>query len=411
MLRRHWIPPLGLLTAHLAHGMSWAFLFVLAAEVDAGVTLDSLAWVHLVALGWLTLIGLSVLLHVIPAFTDKQWYGEGWARSALVVYAIGAGGLIASFATHAFALLTVFGAVIAAGLLGYLIPAFATLFVPPPPERTERAIARALGTTLVFLAIAVGLGVTLTILIRTSPFVALAVALVHADIALLGWLSLLIIGVSVRTLRVIGGSDARMPRLHVVIGIAMLLGVLVTAAGFALGRPSVVDAGAVALVIAAAAYLLQLGVLLVGGDNPHRPPRAFAIASGAWLAVCVGLGIGILFGGPYGAALVFVLLVGWLGQMVNAHMHHIGIRLLSTMARGNDDETRPIELLDGRLSWLTFGAFQIAVLTGLWAIIARDSTPAWISATCGVIGWIAMTGNVIVAWGRAQQPASTISLL
>jgi hypothetical protein len=390
------------LTAHLAHGASWAFLFAVAATIDQGVTLESLAWVHLVALGWLTLTALAILLHVIPTFTDNPWRGESLARGALFFYVIGAGGLIASFADRAVALLPLFGGIVALSLLAYVSPAFVTLFVPPPAERTERIIAGALGTTLLYLAVAVALGVLLTVVVRTDPFAAVTVAPIHADVALLGWLSMLVFGVSTRTLRVITGNDARMPVLHIVAGNAAPLGIIATAIGFWLGLEPLVDAGAVALALAAVLYAVYLTRMLAGARNPHRPPQAFVVASGLWLLVAVGLGAGIVFGRGYGSALVVVLLVGWLGQMVVAHLHHIGIRLLATVARGDDDETRPAELLVGRLSWATFAAFQFAVFAAVIGSIARDAAAMRFAAACGVLGWLMMTSNVAVAWRRAR---------
>jgi hypothetical protein len=62
-----------------------------------------------------------------------------------------------------------------------------------------------------------------------------------------------------------------------------------------------------------------------------------------------------------GAAAALLLLVGWLGQMVNGHLYHIGIRLISTVARGDDDETRLGQLLAAPLSWASFALFQVAV--------------------------------------------------
>ena len=97
--------------------------------------------------------------------------------------------------------------------------------------------------------------------------------------------------------------------------------------------------------------------------------------------------------------------------MVIAHFHHIGVRLIATIYRGEDDETRPQELLEARLSWFTWGSFQIAI-----AIIAaglledRLSTIAR-GSVFGIAAWIAMTANILAARARAKVLPRTVNLV
>ena len=362
-----------------------------------------IGWVHLVALGWLTTIALSVLLHVVPAFTDNRWKAEGLTRASLWIYGFGAAGLIASFFADRPSTLPAFGAVLAAGLALYVVPAFLTLFAPPPAERTERAIARALGLTLAFLVATAGLGVALTALLVREPASAARLAPAHAGLGLVGWLSLLIAGVSTRTLRAMSGNTARMPALHIAVGSAGALGVLSLAAGLAAENAAAAGGGAALLVVAALLYCLQLALTLKGSTNPHLPPQAFVAASGVWLLAAIALGLA-----GRELAFTFVFLVGWVGQMVIGNLHHIGIRVLATVMRGDEDETAPGDLLDARLSWLAFCGFQGAVLLAAIGIAAGASVTIQAAAALGSVAWCAMTANIFVAVRSSR--ASVLSL-
>jgi hypothetical protein len=55
-------------------------LWQLAARGVHGASTPAIAWVHLVALGWLSLIALSVMLFVVPQFVEIEWRGDVWAR-------------------------------------------------------------------------------------------------------------------------------------------------------------------------------------------------------------------------------------------------------------------------------------------------------------------------------------------
>src|SRR5664279_3534262 len=84
--RRHWIPPVALVAGQLAHGASWILLLVLALHRPFTLGAPALGWLHLIALGWLTMTALTILVHVIPGFTDATWRGERIARGALLVF-------------------------------------------------------------------------------------------------------------------------------------------------------------------------------------------------------------------------------------------------------------------------------------------------------------------------------------
>lgn len=403
-VRRHWIPPAGLLFGQLCHGASWllALLIAIAFNADPAV-MPAIAWIHLVALGWITVTAFSVLLHAIPAFLDVTWKRETAARVSLGVAAAAIAAFVVTFCIS-LGSLGVVASILAIALFTYLTTAWETLGAAFRSEdRIDRAVARAFAMTLGMLGLAILLGVTLAWALGGAFSLSWSVQLpgAHANLALFGWLTLLIYGVSARTLRPITGARSRWPKLHVITGSATLVGALILPAGIALQSRAATWAGGVLLALGAACYIVDTSDVLRRSTNPHRPPRAFVAAALTWLAVAIALGAGVLFGRPWQAAYVFVVLMGWVAQMVDAHIFHIGVRLLATIYRGDDDETPPIELLDPRLAWTAFALFQLAVAAITAGLLVPSPNACAIGAILGFCGWIV----TIVAMAAARRAA------
>ncbi|MHB1797103.1 MAG: hypothetical protein ACYCUI_02255 [Vulcanimicrobiaceae bacterium] len=408
--RRHWIPPGALVFGQLAHGASWLLLLWIATRGSlAGVTPAMLAWVHLVALGWFTMAALAILIHALPGFTEVTWEGERLARAALWFFGAGSLALVVAFLTYPAAL----GWAALSILLGialYLLPAYRTLGKAMRGEGAQRAIARATGATFAFLILTALAGAGLAALLGGWPVPAWIASLpaAHAQLGLFGWLSLLIFGVSARTIAPIAGGKSRFRWMHVAVGVLALLGVPLLAIGLGLGSQPLVWLGGTLFAASAIVYAIDIADCVFRATVAHRPPQAFVLASVTWLLVSLAAGAGVLLGEPWRYAYVFLLLIGWVGQMVNAHAYHIGIRLLSTLYRGDDDETPPGVLLDARLSWISFAAFQAAVAVVAVGLARYDPALASYGAAIGFGGWIAMVANVGVARRRAAHGAGGV---
>ena len=411
--RRHWIPPAALIYAQLAHGFSW--LLILWAAWSGNLTggLYGFAWIHTIALGWVTMAALGILQHALPAFVDVEPRGETPARWSMVFYGIGVAGLLYGFLAQPRALAGA-GALILAALLVYVGCAFVTLAQAMNGERVQRAVARAFSGTFVFLlaTAVVGFGLAWMLSGRSAPAWISTLPPAHGNLGALGWLSLLIFGVSMRTLRPITGGGTRFRWMHIVVGSFALFGVPLLAAGVSMGNAVLWWIGGALFAIAAVGYAFDAFDILRRATNPHRPPQAFVAAAVLWFLCALVLGGYVLAGKPWGEAYFFVLLIGWVGQMVNAHLYHIGIRLLSTVYRGEDDETRPQELLENRLSWYSFLAFQLAIAVILVALLQDDNALAARGAIFGMTGWIAMMANILAARSRAKayKPPTIIRL-
>jgi hypothetical protein len=410
-IRRHWISPGALIFAQLAHGASWLILgWAALAGPSWSLDFPAIAWIHTVALGWATVAATAVLLHVIPQFADVEWRLENLARRSVFVFAIGVALFVGALLTRP--PLAIWGAgLIALALLGYCTAAGATLLQTLRGPRTERAIGRALATTLAFLFVTalLGLGMAFMLSGYAVPAWMAAVPAAHANLGMFGWLSLLVFGVSARTVRPITGDKSRFRAAHIAVGTLAVVGVPLLAVGLA-GTPWLVWPGAILFGSAAIVYALDIADVVRRATVPHRVPQAFMLAGVTWLTCGMILGAGTLAGRQWELAFGFVVLAGWIGQMINAHIYHIGVRVLLTIYRGEDDESRPQSVLDGRLSWGSFAAFQFAIASAAAGLLAHSAALVGAGAALGFIGWLAAIGNLAGARTRAMRPA-TISLL
>lgn len=403
--RRHWIPPGALIFAQLAHGVSWVLLAIVAA--NAGIAVASgaaLAWIHTVALGWLTMAALGILIHVVPGFTDVRWLRERTVRFTLLPFGAGIVCFVAGWFLSPLVVLA--GAVMMAlAFLGYYAIAVFTLRHAAEAGKTEAAIGRALTINLSFFLVVLLIGVAMAGSLASGRYSATLARLpaVHAELALYGWLSMLVYGVSARTMRPICGVLSRIRRLHVFVASSVLFGPILMAIGIGADIRSITWLGAIVLGAGAFCYAFDTLDIVRRATVRHRPPQAFVVASVVWLAVATLLGFGLLLGEPWASAYVFVMLIGWVGQMVNAHFLHIGVRLIATVIRGDDDETRPATLLDARLSWLAFATMQLAIALCCYGLLVDAASVVGSGAAIGLIAWVALAANAIVAGRRAWR--------
>lgn len=377
--RRDWIPPAALIYAQIAHGFSWLLIFWAAWSGNLANPLYGFAWIHTVALAWVTMAALAILRYALPNFIGVPWRGETAARWSIVAYGAGVPLLIGAFLRDP-VVLPFAGALVLAALAVYLGTGFATIASAMRGERVARAVARAFGGTFVFLlaTAVIGFGLTLN-LVTTLPAA-------HADLGTLGWLALLIFGVSMRTIRGITGEMTRFRWMHIAVGSLSVLGVPLLAAGVALHITALAWIGGALFGVAAVGYAFDTLDIVRRSSNPHRPPQAFIVAGILWFLIALAIGAGVLAGRPWQQTYGFVLLMGFVGQYVNAHMYAM----------------QPQDVLETRLSWYSFFAIQIAIAVIAAALLNESAGLAARGALFGAVGWIAMVANVLAARGRAK---------
>ncbi len=382
---RGWIPPVPLALGVLFGGLSWTLVILYGITPSFGI---ALAWIHAVALGSFTTIALSVLIHVIPGFTDLSWRGKTLARWSGGLLPFVAAGFVLSFASGFGLGVAIFGVVSSLLILAYSSAAVATL-AQRAPSATEGAIARAFLIVFVFLAVAALLGALLAYSYQAGDARLLQFAPQHAAVALVGWLTLLTMGVSVRTFRPILGSEPRWRAMHIASNTAMLLCAIAIPVALGIGIPALTRTAFVIGVVAAALYATDGFDRAYRAKTPNRPAHAFVVASLLWLLFSASAAAT----GAYNVAVVAAL-SGWLGQMINAHLHHIGIRVIATTLAGEGDETRPWQLVDLHLSWATVVCAQVAVALLVLGVAIQ---PPWCFLASGSIGVLAAAAFAINA--------------
>lgn len=406
-----WIPKDTLAAANVFAGASWVVMLWLALRGAEPGSLSSLGWVHVVALGWITVASLSVLLHVIAAFLDVEWFGQDVARWALRIFAVGVALLVAAFLLEDRAQIEGAALLTFAALCVYLTPTCITIGRALRGERLERMVASAFLITLAFLLVTGALGAAFGLALkgRLNPLILSALPQAHGVLGIAGWLTSLVFGVSARTMRAITGVKSRIAVAHVATSGLLLLGAIFFAIAMANGSSTLALAGIVLMCFGALFYAVDLFDILLRRQHPNPVPQMYVIIADVWLVACVALGAGVAAGKPWGAALTYLALVGWLGQMVNGHIHHIGVRLMITAVWSDDDETRPWTVVSKPLGTASWALSQIAVALGTLALAAGEGgTPLVIAACCGIAGWLSMVLTLFLAYQRVLKKTIVI---
>jgi hypothetical protein len=389
---RAWVPPIPLALGILSIALSWGLVLVYANTLSFGV---ALAWIHVLALGGFTTIALAVLIHAVPSFTDLPWRGKPAARIAGVIVPCGALGLAASFALQSTLGVGIFAVITASAIGVYAAVALVTLS-QRTQDRTDAAIARALWLVIFMLVCTAAFGVVLGIAYATGNAAALHVAPAHAALGIVGWLTLLTMGVSANTFRPLLGTSSRSRVLHIASNGGMGGAAILAPLGL-LFSPSLFTAACVIGIVAAFAYAADSFDRLLRASTPHRPVHAFVAAAMLWLVAAAAL----LLAGD-GASAIVAALAGWILSMVYAHLHHIAVRVLATIVLGANDQTPPWKLLNPALSWATFALTQLAAIFLL--VGTHENAPA-LTQGAGAAGLAALACyglNAIIAVRTAK---------
>lgn len=409
---RGWIPPLPFALGILSFGLSWIALFEVARSGSFGPSFLTFGWLHIVALGWLSLIALSVLLHAVPEFLDVPWKSRPVARASTLFFAAGVALLLAGFFFTNSNALQIGAAIALLALIVYMAAVVEPLRAAmKSTDRVTRAVARAFSGTFAFFILTALFGTAFAYAMNGHMPASWLQNLPHAHaiLGIGGWLTLLVVGVSARTMAPIAGARARRPLVHIIGSSTLMLGVIVAAIGVGIANVPTAIVGCALLVIGTLSYASDIIDVISRATVHHRPPQVLMIFAASFAVIAAILATCAAAGKPTANAAVYAALIGWIGSAILAHIHHIGVRLLLTTVRGEEDETRPEKVLTTQITWTTLALYELAAILGTLGLIINGAvgtsaiTCVEIASIAGFLAFATTLTNLAKAHHNARR--------
>lgn len=407
-----------------------ALLFFLLAQLAmvAGVAFPAtsllapttLATVHLLTVGWLTVLMLGALHQFIPVITAHGTVAGTSALVSLIAILTGLGGMEAGFLTldgrlppATLVALPVGGILVLAGVAIAAASLSRALWQARPLPFSARFVAAGIA----FLFAAVGMGIVLGCAFSSPELIAWAGAFtdglrLHLLAGLIGWFTLTAMGVSYRLLSMFTlAPEDRGP-----IGVAVLV---LSAGGLAttwlLDLAAVLGAPVPNVVITIAATATGLGLALYVFDIARlysaRRRQKLELNTGMALPALAAFAVSIVFAGYLAVdgiteaaigALGYLFLFGWLSGLALSQLYKI-VPFLTWLERygsvlGRQAVPRVQDLVDERRDRPWFILYFVSVAIGA-LFAALEWSTLWRVA---VLGHFAATIMIVRALWRVR---------
>ena len=378
---------------------------------------QTLVLVHIVAIGWLSLLLCGALFQFVPVLVARSLHSNMLPLPALLFLVAGLGALVAGFLQLAGtigpapALLPLGATSLAIGFALALYNLGRTLWSGRPLPLPARFVAIA----LVCLAATVTLGAifafVLAVPVRSQALLAISASglPLHITAGLGGWLTLAAMGVSYRLLAMFMLApelDGPRPRT------AFWLGTSAVATATGGGLILLLRNGSIYPALALGGILGIAALALYGADIVHlyraRKRRiielnsqmaAFALLS---LAGCAVLALGLIAGGrfsEYARALVFLAAFGWLTGLGLAKLYKI-VAFLTWLecygpVLGRTVTPRVQDLVMEARARKWFILYYLAVWSATAALLASRASIFRLAAGAMTIATLAIAANLI----------------
>ena len=395
---RHFIAAAGAFAAFAGLFLYAAFGHRLTgAEIDDRL---ALGMVHTLTLGWITMTLFGAMSQLAPVLWETSLAAEGTVKAAWWLFTIGWIGFV--------------GHLWLAGQWFWPAAAVATAFVMYLYAflRTM-ASARALDWTGKHLALSIGYLVLLAtlglLLAYDGPKGRLledveGVLVAHVHLALIGWVSLAIMGVSYRLVSMFSLShlESRTPgRLALGLVNAGLLGLAADALFF--GR-RLMPLWACLLAAGYACYAFQMRKIFGGRSRKLDPALSYTLLAMAGGAVWSGLGVSLAFGwlpnsSDVRAAYVFCILLGWVTPFILGQIHKIvpflvWLHVYSKNWKPPAKLPKMQDLTSERLAWAELAALAPGIYCGVAGFLLESARLLQVSAVLIAITSALYAGNL-----------------
>jgi hypothetical protein len=323
--------PLDVPLAFMLTGLVAAVLFALAAPVLIPLALIDpqdphvLALVHVVTLGWVTMTVMGVLYQLVPVLLGGRLPWPWLARAQFAGYVIGVTLLIGGFWFWRPPLLATGGSLVVTAVgvfIGHLVLTI---------RRAKRhgLVAAYLYAALTYLAATVTLGLLMALNFAFGFWGPWGDLLLrpHLLIGISGWLTLTILGVSYRLVPMFAMVRRREDR-GSWMGFGLInIGLVLVALAVGLGGPeAAIWAGAVFFMVGLAwfgrDYIRMLRARV--GPPPDATMRLPVVALCYLVVAVIGAVVQLIWPGIRSQeALIYLLLIGWVGQSIVGYFHKI----------------------------------------------------------------------------------------
>ncbi len=412
----------------LVTGVSWP-----AASSASGATL---AAVHLLTVGWITLLMFGALFQFVPVLTSQRLCSQTLSLAALLLVELGLAGMVGGFfllGTPWDLLLPTGGSTAILGVLAGCLNLAIPLARKQPWPQSARFVVAGLG--LLFLTVLLGLSFAVVFTVPSlasfiGPVVASGVEY-HVLAGIGGWFTITAIGVSYELLPMfmLAPHDRGVLGKSVlwtgIAGFAVVLGTGLIAPELPTLVTSVVEeVGRTAIAIAITLYLIDV-VRMYRGPRRRQIELHNRAAVGAFASLGVALMLAVASDAldaldHAAATLVFLLIFGWLNGLGLSQLYKI-VPFLAWLSRfGRPLGTGPVprvqDLVDERAGTYMFAAYFASVaavsvaafLDIPWLIRSAMIVTLGTTMLLGREYWRAWRGHYAQRPAQAQIPVSNL---
>jgi hypothetical protein len=381
-------PPLWVPMRHFAAAAAAFWVFSAAFFLGSGRFLGfdySALWVlgltHTLTLGWLTMTIFGAMCQLSPVLWETSLYSPRAASWAFALFAGGVAGFVGTLWSGS-TLYWIPACALVTAVLLYLYVFAGTMLTAQRLDWTGEHLALSVG----YLALLVTLGFLLALdrhrgVIFQDPDGAL---IAHVHLALVGWVSLTIVGVSYRLVSMFALShvESKTPgRLTLWLVNAGLLGLAVDALFF---RRRLMPLWACLMAAGYLSYAAQMRKIFDARHRKIDPALAFTLLALCGGLVWVGLGVCLAFGWlpdtqEARLAYVFAALVGWATPFILGQIHKIVPFLVWLHVYSPRNWKPPVkvpkiqDLSSERLAWGELCLLAPAIVLGVAGFLLESS--------------------------------------
>jgi hypothetical protein len=393
---------------------------------------ETLILVHVVAVGWLSLLMRGALLQFLPVLVAQPLYSNALALPALVSLVAGLAALILAFLqldgriAPAIPFFAIAAVLLITGFALILWNLARTIVAAPAMPLPARFVVVGLAGVTFTVALGATFALVLGGTVDYEPLVALTTAglPIHVVAGLGGWLTFTAMGVSYRLLAMfmlapeLEGATTKG---------ALLLGAAALSIAITAGILAVLLGGDPSLALLAALAIGVLALALYGADVLHlyraRKRRnielnsriaAYALVSLAASVMLILLLLAVRRLGDHAGAVVFLTAFGWLSGLGLAQLYKIVAFLTwlecygPVLGKGPTPRVQDLVVENRAGKW--FLLYFIAVWAGAAALLAglplafRFAAAVLLAATVGIVAQLVRTRRLADVKDAARLP-------